>query len=100
MCILCYLKKILPVLLAICFMANASYAAKQKDLPIDKSAKNVDIVYIHGAYETRDAFNESVQNVHDDMIEQIQNDELMHKRLLDNGKKRIGEEPVIFFWAD
>lgn len=100
MCNLCYLKKILPVLLAICFMANASYAAKQKDLPIDKSAKNVDIVYIHGAYETRDAFNESVQNVHDDMIEQIQNDELMHKRLLDNGKKRIGEEPVIFFWAD
>ena len=34
------------------------------------------------------------------MIEQFQNDPFMHKNLLENGKKKIGQTPVIFFWAD
>mgnify|MGYP002802961482 FL=1 len=34
------------------------------------------------------------------MVKQIQNDPLMHKKLLDNGEKKIGEKEIIFFWAD
>ncbi len=69
-------------------------------MPIAADAKPIDIIYIHGAYETRDAFNKSVNNVHEDMIEQFQNDPFMYKNLLENGEKKIGQTPVIFFWAD
>lgn len=100
MCSLNCFKKMLLSALVFCIAASVSFAAKQKILPVDNNAQNIDIVYIHGAYETRDAFNESVKNVHDDMIEQFQNDSLIHKKLLNGGKKRIGAEPVIFFWAD
>ena len=82
----------------ILFSGTFVYAAEE--LPISANAKPIDIIYIHGAYETREAFNESVSNVHDDMIEQFQNDPFMYKKLLDNGKKKIGTLPIIFFWAD
>ena len=79
---------------------NCSFAAAKDELPIAADAKPIDIIYIHGAYETRDAFNNSVRNVHDDMVKQIQNDPFMYKNLLDNGNKKIGEKEIIFFWAD
>ncbi len=78
----------------------AGFAASNEELPIAADAKPVDIIYIHGAYETRDAFNNSVRNVHDDMVKQFQNDPFMYKNLLDNGNKKIGEKEIIFFWAD
>ena len=78
----------------------AGFAASNDELPIAADAKPIDIIYIHGAYETRDAFNNSVRNVHDDMVKQIQNDPFMYKNLLDNGNKKIGEKEIIFFWAD
>ena len=78
----------------------AGFAASNEELPIAANAKPIDIIYIHGAYETRDAFNNSVRNVHDDMVKQFQNDPFMYKNLLDNGNKKIGEKEIIFFWAD
>ena len=78
----------------------AGFAASNDELPIAADAKPIDIIYIHGAYETRDAFNNSVRNVHDDMVKQFQNDPFMYKNLLDNGNKKIGEKEIIFFWAD
>lgn len=96
-----YINRILLLaVIILSFCSNNVALAKEEKLPISPSAKPVDIIYIHGAYETRDAFNKSVRNVHDDMVKQIQNDPLMHKKLLDNGEKKIGEKEIIFFWAD
>lgn len=95
-----HIYRLLLSLIVTAGISLAALAAEKQELPICPNARPVDIIYIHGAYETRDAFNKSVRNVHDDMVEQIQNDPLMHKKLLENGKKRIGTEPVIFFWAD
>ena len=94
-----YLSKIL-LLAVFLSLFNCSFAAAKDELPIAADAKPIDIIYIHGAYETRDAFNNSVRNVHDDMVKQIQNDPFMYKNLLDNGNKKIGEKEIIFFWAD
>ncbi|MBS4760137.1 MAG: hypothetical protein KHX03_05520 [Clostridium sp.] len=74
--------------------------AKTNTLPVKPDAKSINIIYIHGAYETKEAFDESVRNVHDDMVSKIQNDPLMYKKLLKNGEKKIGEKEIIFFWAD
>lgn len=94
-----YLSKIL-LLAVFLSLFNCSFAAAKDELPIAADAKPIDIIYIHGAYETRDAFNNSVRNVHDDMVKQFQNDPFMYKNLLDNGNKKIGEKEIIFFWAD
>ena len=96
------MKKISGILLLTLFLSfcNCPFAAAKDELPIAADAKPIDIIYIHGAYETRDAFNKSVNNVHEDMIEQFQNDPFMYKNLLENGEKKIGQTPVIFFWAD
>ena len=94
-----YLSKIL-LLAVFLSLFNCPFAAAKDELPIAADAKPIDIIYIHGAYETRDAFNNSVRNVHDDMVKQFQNDPFMYKNLLDNGNKKIGEKEIIFFWAD
>ena len=94
-----YLSKIL-LLAVFLSLFNCSFATAKDELPIAADAKPIDIIYIHGAYETRDAFNNSVRNVHDDMVKQFQNDPFMYKNLLDNGNKKIGEKEIIFFWAD
>ena len=83
-----YLSKIL-LLAVFLSLFNCSFAAAKDELPIAADAKPIDIIYIHGAYETRDAFNNSVRNVHDDMVKQFQNDPFMYKNLLDNGNKKI-----------
>ena len=84
----------------VCFMLCSAVCAKEEDFPVKPDAKQIDIIYIHGAYETKEAFDKSVNNVHGDMVKQFSSDPLMYKKLLDNGNKKIGEEPVIFFWAD
>ena len=88
---------LMAMFLSVC---SPGFAASNKELPISANATPIDIIYIHGAYETRDAFNNSVRNVHDDMVKQFQNDPFMYKNLLDNGNKKIGEKEIIFFWAD
>lgn len=94
------LKKLLISFVLMCSITCSAKAAEKQELPICPNAQPIDIVYIHGAYETREAFDKSVRNVHDDMIKQIQSDPFMYKNLLDNGRKKIGEKEVIFFWAD
>lgn len=94
------MNKILCLLIVFSFLSNTAMAAKKIELPVSENAKSVNIIYIHGAYETRDAFNKSVRNVHDDMVKQFQNDPLMYKNLLDNGNRKIGGKEIIFFWAD
>lgn len=84
----------------VCLMLSSAVCAKEEDFPVKPDAKQIDIIYIHGAYETKEAFDKSVNNVHGDMVKQFSSDPLMYKKLLDNGNKKIGEEPVIFFWAD
>ena len=84
----------------VCLMLCSAVCAKEEDFPVKPDAKQIDIIYIHGAYETKEAFDKSVNNVHGDMVKQFSSDPLMYKKLLDNGNKKIGEEPVIFFWAD
>ena len=84
----------------VCFMLCSAVCAKEEDFPVKPDAKQIDIIYIHGAYETKEAFDKSVNNVHGAMVKQFSSDPLMYKKLLDNGNKKIGEEPVIFFWAD
>lgn len=95
-----YIKRLLLTLIITAIIPLTAFAADKQQLPVCSNAKPVDIIYIHGAYETREAFNKSVRNVHADMVKQIQNDPFMYKNLLENGKKRIGTKPVIFFWAD
>lgn len=90
---------VLVAMMIFCSSLNIC-VAKEKTLPVQPDAKPINIIYIHGAYETREAFNDSVRNVHDDMVTKIQNDPLMYKKLLDNGKKKIGDKEIIFFWAD
>lgn len=94
------LRRLLVSVLLMCTLVYGANAAEKTAPVISQNVQNVDIIYIHGAYETRDAFNKSVRNVHDDMIEQIQKDPFMCKNLLENGQKKIGEKEVIFFWAD
>lgn len=84
----------------VCLMLCSAVCAKEEDFPVKPDAKQIDIIYIHGAYETKEAFDKSVNNVHGAMVKQFSSDPLMYKKLLDNGNKKIGEEPVIFFWAD
>lgn len=62
------MKKISGILLLTLFLSfcNCPFAAAKDELPIAADAKPIDIIYIHGAYETRDAFNKSVNNVHED----------------------------------
>lgn len=94
------LRKCLISALLMCTLVYNAQAAEKTSPVILQNAQNVNIVYIHGAYETLDAFNKSVHNVHDDMVKQIQSDPFMYRMLLQNGKKKIGEKEVIFFWAD
>ncbi len=89
------------IIALIIFLSSLNIAnAKSNTLPINNNAQPINIIYIHGAYETKEAFDESVRNVHDDMVTKIQNDPLMHKKLLNNGEKKIGDNALIFFWAD
>ena len=83
-----------------CIFLTSASSAKEKEMPIKPDASPIDIIYIHGAYETKDAFDESVNNVHSDMVKQFQSDPLIYNKLLKNGEKKIGDEPLIFFWAD
>ena len=84
----------------VCLLLTNTAFAKQEELPIKPDATPIDIIYIHGAYETKEAFNKSVNNVHSDMVKQFESDPLMYEKLLQNGSKKINESPVIFFWAD
>lgn len=90
---------LLTALLLSAFSMSAD-AGEKKVFSISSDAKPVSIIYIHGAYENKDNFYKSVRNVHDDMIEQIEKDPMMYGRVLDNGKKKIAEDEIVFFWAD
>lgn len=81
------MKRFLYTGLIFCFLTQVALA-KNEDLPIKTNATLIDIIYIHGAYETREAFDKSVENVHEDMIEQFQSDPLIYKKLLKNGCKK------------
>lgn len=93
-------KHLILGILAICLTQYSALATQKTNLPISQTAKSVNIIYIHGAYETKDAFDKSVRNVHDDMVKQFESDPLMYKRLLNNGNKKIGDKEIVFFWAD
>ena len=84
----------------VCLLFSNTAFAKEEILPIKPDAKPIDIIYIHGAYETKEAFDKSVNNVHEDMVKQFESDPLMHKKLLKGGCKKISDTPIIFFWAD
>lgn len=84
----------------VCFLLSNTAFSKDEELPIKSDAKPIDIIYIHGAYETKEAFDKSVNNVHEDMVKQFESDPLMYKKLLKGGCKKISETPIIFFWAD
>lgn len=94
------MKKFYLALFVLMFCVLPSAAKEKSEMIFSPDAKQINIIYIHGANETRDHFNKSVRNVHDDMIKEFESDSLMYSKLLKNGQKKIGEEEIVFFWAD
>ena len=88
----------LVILLGLNIQANA----------VEEQPTGITFIYINGSnnltYKNREkfktAFLENVQNLHPQIKQRFENDNLIKENFLNNGRYVINPEPVTFYWGD
>ena len=104
------IKKFYILILSI-FIASITshcFATETTSNSIDSKQNLITFIYLNGSndlsYKNRlkfkETFEKDVNELHPKMIEGFENDALIKRMLLQNGKLKINPTPIIFYWGD